>query len=95
MDADAASAAWNAPDVDCGLPLRELGRLQPVPVLASDPNGGILLAGGRQGIYRSADKGAGYRHCSGSEFGEGVTLPPTWLLCSQEHEITVVSEDEV
>ena len=89
-----SAAAWALPSVDCGLPLRELGRLQPVPVVASDPNGRIVLAGGRQGIYRSRDHGVGYLHCSRSEYGEGVTLPPTWLLCSEEHDITVVSEDE-
>jgi len=94
LDTDEAVASWAAPNVDCGLPLRELGRLQPVPVIASDPSGRMVLAGGRQGIYRSSDQGLSYRHCSGSEFGEGVTLPPTWLLCSQEHDIIVVSEDE-
>jgi hypothetical protein len=94
LDTNASSASWSVPNVDCGLPLRELGRLQPIPIVASDPNGKILLAGGRQGIYRSTDNGVSYMHCSGNEFSEGVTLPPTWLLCSQEHEITVVNEDE-
>ncbi|MGB5735146.1 MAG: hypothetical protein WBM40_11970, partial [Thiohalocapsa sp.] len=94
---------WQAPDVNCGLPLREIGRLQPVEtvaaspggsqLLAGSPRGSQLLAGGRAGVYRSSDRGASYRNCSGHEFETEVLLPPNWLFCSEEHTIEVIAED--
>lgn len=93
LDSDGQARAWQAPDVNCGLPLREVGRLQPVDALAASPRGGQLLAAGRQGVYRSADRGLSYRNCSAREFESEVTLPPNWLFCSSEHLLTVVSED--
>lgn len=94
LDVDARDPKWEAPDVGCGLPLRDVGRLQPVDVVASDPSGNVLLAGGVVGLYRSRDQGVQYDHCSSNEFSDEVTLPGTWLFCSGEHEITVVGEDE-
>ncbi len=94
LDVDARDPAWEAPDVGCGLPLRDVGRLQPVDAIANDANGRVLLAGGIQGVYRSTDQGVRYEHCSSKEFSDEVTLPETWLFCSGEHKIDVVSEDE-
>jgi hypothetical protein len=84
---------WQAPDVNCGLPLREIGRLQPVETVAASPRGSQLLAGGRAGVFRSSDLGASYRNCSGHEFETEVLLPPNWLFCSEEHAIEVIAED--
>ena len=94
LDMDARDPQWESPDVGCGLPLRDVGRLQPVDAVASNPEGGVLLAAGVEGIYRSNDQGIHYADCSGKEFSETVDLPDPWLFCSGEHQIEVVSEDD-
>ncbi len=53
-----------------------------------------MLAGGKQGVYRSTDQGVRFEPASRKEFPETVTLPDTWLFTSGEHDIQVVSEDE-
>jgi hypothetical protein len=93
-------AEWEIPELGCGLPLREADQLfQPVDAVAADPQGRQVLAGGRLGIYRSQgpgdkDKKVSYENCSNKVFLDKVTLPPTWLFCSGEHDISVVTEDE-
>ncbi|HXJ93705.1 MAG TPA: baseplate J/gp47 family protein [Terriglobia bacterium] len=88
-------AVWDAPSIGCGLPLREAEHLfYPVETVAGDREGKFILAGGPAGIYRSKDGGASYITCSSNVFTDRVTLPPTWLFCSGEHDIEVVSEDE-
>ena len=42
----------------------------------------------------SRDKGTSYQLCSSREYSDKVTLPDTWLFCSDKHEINVVSEDD-
>lgn len=91
---EGAEAAWQRPDVNCGLPMRDLNRFQRVAALATSPDGKSFLGGGPAGIFRSADAGKSYQNCSQKEFGEQVTLPETWLFCSGEHELNIVSEDE-
>jgi hypothetical protein len=94
LDVDTHEPRWEAPDVHCGLPLHEVGRLEPVDAVVTEPGGKLAMAAGIQGVYRSRDQGLRYEYCSGREFADEVTLPKTWLLCSGEHEIEVVSEDE-
>jgi hypothetical protein len=91
---EGAEAAWQRPDVNCGLPMRDMNRFQRVAALAASPDGKSFLGGGPAGIFRSADAGKSYQNCSQKEFGEQVTLPETWLFCSGEHELNIVSEDE-
>ncbi|MGO9270166.1 MAG: baseplate J/gp47 family protein [Terriglobia bacterium] len=87
--------AWETPSLGCGLPLREAEHLfYPVATVAGDPDGRLVLAAGAEGIYRSKDGGVSYSTCSSNEFTDKVTLPPTWLFCSADHDIAVVSEDE-
>jgi hypothetical protein len=89
------AAAWHPPAIDCGLPIRDVERIfQPVHAVAADPDGRLLLAGGPTGVYRSLDHGVTYERCSTGEFSEQVTLPETWLFCSGEHKIEVMSEGE-
>jgi hypothetical protein len=45
-----------------------------------------------RGVFRSVDGGDTYERVSRDEFQETVNVPPTWLLCSGEHEIVVESE---
>lgn len=92
--ARAERAEWQTPDVRCGLPLREVDRFHRVSDVAADPEGRLIFAGGPEGIYRSRDGGANYESCSTKEFADNVTLPETWLFCSGEHEIDIVSQDE-
>lgn len=90
----ARDATWAAPDVRCGLPLRDAGRFHPVRALAADGRGRLMMAGGGEGVYRSQDGGRQYQPASDREFVEKVSLPETWLLVSGEHTIEVVNEDE-
>lgn len=94
LDVDAQDPVWQVPDVSCGLPLHEVGRLEIIDSVVSDPAGKWVMASGIKGIYRSQDQGINYSKCSSSEFTDEVSLPKTWLFCSGEHEIEVVSEDE-
>jgi hypothetical protein len=94
LDSAAADPAWQAPEIGCGLPLRDAGRLQPVRTVATAPERALLMAGGPVGVCLSRDGGVRYEPVSSRELSDKVTLPETWLFCSGEHEITVVSEDE-
>lgn len=96
FDSAAQDAVWQVPGVECGLPQRDQERLfHPVEALAVDPASGIALAGGAQGVYRGAADAARFTCCSKREFGEKVTLPGTWLFAAGEHEIEVVTYDDL
>lgn len=94
LDLSQSSPSWQAPDVECGLPLRDPGQFRPVETIAAREDAGRVMAGVSDGIFRSDDEGATYQSTSSREFTEKVTLPDTWLFCSGTHQITVVSEDE-
>jgi hypothetical protein len=93
-DLTAAEPRWQGADVASGLPLRDTGRFQPVRALAADGPGRTVLAGGAVGVLRTVNGGQAFEGASAREFTEKVTLPEDWLLCSGEHELEVVSEDE-
>jgi hypothetical protein len=95
MDPRKPDAGWDKPEVGCGLPLREAERLfQRVDAVAVDPRNRLLMAAGPAGVYRSEDAGRTYVHSSDKVFTDKITLPDTWLFCSGEHDVTVVTEDE-
>jgi hypothetical protein len=88
-------ASWHAPVLGSGLPMRGVERIfHPVLTLAADPAQRLVLAGGPVGVYCSSDNGTNYQHCSSKEFTDRITLPTTWLFCSGDHTIEVVTEDE-
>ncbi len=91
---DPATVSWEKPSVKCGLPLKEMDRFQPVTALAVDPASQVVLAGGAEGVYRSADRGQTYTGSSAREFVDKMTLPETWLFCSGDHDVESLSEDE-
>ena len=93
LDTGTPDAAWQTPTVGSGLPLRDLRRFQPVDTVAASPDGGLLMAGGIQGVRRSRDGGASYDDPSGREFDEEVTIPPTWLLVDGQNDIKVTTAD--
>jgi hypothetical protein len=94
IDVDVQDPTWQIPDVNCGLPLRTVGQLELIDTVVTGPQGKYVMAACVQGVYRSENQGVKYEFCSGDEFADEVTLPRTWLFCSDEHEIEVVSEDE-
>lgn len=87
--------SWHAPDISCGLP--QVSREHPlerVDALATDLRSGVLLTGGKSGVFRSRDGGQHYESCSHTVFTDKVALDPNWLFCSGEHEIEVVTKGE-
>lgn len=89
----AGGGTWQQPDVNCGLPLRDRARFEPVRAVsgAVGPGGEpLVLAAGRRGVLRSVDTAASWRSCSARTVDDVVTLPPTWLFCSGEHVVEVV-----
>lgn len=88
-----SNAEWSLPDVQSGLPMQSLDRMASVDHVASrrDERRHVLMAAGPEGIYRSVN-GSSFECCSEGEFSERVMLPPTWLLCSDEHDIEVMSD---
>jgi hypothetical protein len=91
LDTAAATPAWQAPQVNCGLPLRDRARFHPVEAITSTGDT-PLLVGGPHGVYRSTDM----EHWSATanrETSDAVTIPDMWLLCSGEHRIKVIPAD--
>lgn len=81
---------WRAAAVDCGLPLREVGRFEPVLSVAGQND--LLLAGCVGGVFASRDA-RHWKHASGQVFSERISLPRTWLFAPGEHEMTVRYDD--
>jgi hypothetical protein len=99
LDSSKEDPPWQTPGIRCGLPLRSGERIfHPVESVAARMSGEIesesILACGPEGVYRSVDGGSRYENCSSGQFARMVTIPQTWVLCSAEHDIEVVSEDE-
>jgi len=89
LDSDVVGTPWRKPDVSCGLPLRDVSRLQPVNALAASP--GIVLAVGPNGVFCSEDKGISYSNRSRRRLVDEVKLPHDWLFCAGKHDIRVRS----
>lgn len=94
LDSDLDNPSWTTPDVNCGLPLRDISRLQPVLQVAASAQGGVLMAAGDQGVFKSIDSGKTFQCSSMDEFSDQLSLPRNWLLCSGKHEIEVISANE-
>lgn len=95
LDASAAAPSWEASSLASGLPHREVNRLfHRVDALAVNPSSGLIICGGPVGVYRSSDRGTQYELCASRQYTEKVTLPESWLFCSGEHYIDVVSDDD-
>ncbi|HSK73091.1 MAG TPA: baseplate J/gp47 family protein, partial [Pyrinomonadaceae bacterium] len=87
------AASWHQPILESGLPIRDEERIFfPIETIASLSGQNYVFVGGRRGVFRSADNGTTYESVSQKVFSDKVTLPPTWLFCSGEHNIEVVSE---
>jgi hypothetical protein len=72
-----------------------------VEALAVDSSAGgpeTIVVGTQRGVYRATDPMRPYDAVSDPDrvspsFRERVTLPPTWLFASGQHEVEVLSED--
>jgi hypothetical protein len=89
-DSSRDGAPWRPSAVDCGLPLREVGRFQPLFAVAAA--GSLLLSGCVGGVYATRD-GRTWEHASQREFSERISLPRTWLFAPGEHQLTVRYDD--
>lgn len=95
LDSDLRDAEWETLNAsECGLPLRDVGKLETVEAIAADKNSKVIMAGGISGVYRSSDSGLHYSKCSHKESKDEVRIPSNWLLYSGDHEIEIISENE-
>jgi hypothetical protein len=94
-DTKSDDPSWTRPDLKCGLPLRDRGRLfAQVKGLAVSSRGPVILAGGPSGLV-GGQKPEEYTPRAGRETTDRVTLSPNWLLCaSPPHALKVRYEDE-
>jgi hypothetical protein len=90
LDTAAPTPSWQTVAVDCGLPLRDPGRFDPVDAIAA--TAGQFMAGGVKGVYRSTNA-IDWAVSANQSTVDLVTVPDTWLLCSGEHDIKVVRSD--
>ncbi len=89
-----AQPAWTAPDVNCGLPLRDRRRFEPVSsVSAASVDGRELVLAAGAGMHRSPDGGVTWRACAERIVDDVVTIPSSWLFCSGDHQVEVVRAD--
>jgi hypothetical protein len=99
-----AEPAWQPAGVDSGLALRDPGRFAPLSAVVVAPDGGLVMACGpvtggpstggvAAGVHRSMDGGITFESVFERTFADKVTLPATWLFCSGQHEIEVVTDD--
>lgn len=88
LDTAATQPAWDAPEVNCGLPLRDRPRFEAVETVATAGADDPVIVGSPRGVYRSvqADRWA---PSANRETRDSVTVPDTWLLVSGEHQIEV------
>jgi hypothetical protein len=100
---------WQRPPLDWGLPIRdeevqdEKRLFFPMRAVVVDrsldgPEMDRILVGSQRGVYRSPSPNQRYEAVTQlSEFAaalrETITLPPTWLFCSGQHEVEVVTEN--
>ncbi|EMY32184.1 hypothetical protein D477_021468 [Arthrobacter crystallopoietes BAB-32] len=92
----AAPGGWDRRDVNCGLPLRDRTRFEPVQSVSGaygDDGVPLLLAAGTRGVFGSSDAAEHWHSRSERVVDDVVTLPDTWLFCSGEHRIDVVQSD--
>lgn len=92
LNSDLHNPEWETLNAsECGLPLKDVGKLETITTVASAVNANVIMAGSMLGIYRSLDGGLHYAKCSQHEFSDEVRIPPNWLFYSGTHEIKINS----
>lgn len=94
LDSEAREPEWRGLDPGCGLPQRAERGFELLEAVACDTEGAKVMACGAAGIFLEVDASGRFKSCSEPRFERQVTLPPTWLLCSGEHRVEVVAEDD-
>jgi len=95
LDSNLRDPSWETLNAsDCGLPLRDVSKLETIDVVAANEKSKVIMAGNNSGVYASSDIGFHYSKCSHSEFKDQVRIPSNWLLYSGNHEIEVISDYE-
>jgi hypothetical protein len=89
LDVNAANPQWETPSVNCGLPLRDRTRFEPLQSIAATTQ---VFTAGVRGVHRRTGAMT-WKAAASTELAQLVTIPPTWLLVSGDHDIEVVSED--
>lgn len=93
LDLRAAKPEWKGPDLESGLPLRGAEHLfQFVRAVTTSDHAPVVICGGPEGLFASDDGGVTYRSVSSPVYEQTLPLPPTWLLCSGEHDVEVKNE---
>ncbi len=93
-DTSARDPQWrSALRAASGLPIRRDERegLLPVDSVATVPGGALILVGGGEGVWRSLD-GVHWQVAASRQAIDRLTLPETWLFCSGDHDVQVVSD---
>lgn len=95
LNSDRKDAAWESLSASsCGLPLRDVGKLETIDALAANTAANIIMAGSTSGVFLSSDGGSRYSRCSNKEYREEVGIPPNWLIYSGDHQIEIISDYE-
>ena len=95
LDSEAREPEWRGLEPGCGLPQRSERGFELLEAVACDPSGEKVMTCGQAGIFLEVDAAGRFEICSEPRFDRQVTLPPTWLLCSGEHRVEVVAEDDI
>lgn len=88
--------AWEQCDVNCGLPLRDRARFEPVRAVSGavrEDGAPLLMAAGPRGVYLCGDAAPNWENCSSRVVSDVVTIPETWLFCSGPHRVEVMREN--
>lgn len=88
-------AAWEQCEVNCGLPLRDRARFEPVRSVSGamrEDGAPLIIAAGPRGVYLSGDTAPSWENCSSRVVSDVVTIPETWLFCSGSHRVEVMRE---
>lgn len=92
LNSDLHNPEWETLNAsECGLPLRDVGKLETIDTVAGAISSSVIMAGSILGVYRSMDNGLHYAKCSQHEFNDEVRIPPNWLFYSGAHEIEISS----
>lgn len=90
LDGTDPSKPWRPPSVgSSGLPLLENRRFY--PTVAVRAAAGVALVGTGKGVFRTED-GVTFKETARRKVNDIVTIPPSWLLTSGPHNVTVEVE---
>lgn len=92
LDSTKRDSKWVIPDIESNVPLRDIGRFEKIRTIATGIKSQTIMVGGDLGVYVDYNDNEKFNKCSNKEFSDTVTLPPTWLFCSGEHNIVVVKD---